>query len=88
MDVGGHRPDHGEVVGDAGGVGEGFAELEAGDAGGDGAEGAADIDGGVGFGVEGLVLGRTSAEEEDDAGFGAAEAGGAGEGGGRGIAAQ
>ena len=66
-----HRPGH---------LRQQFADLQAGDVGGDGAVLAADLLRGVGLGVERVVVGKAAAEEDEDDRLGAGARGGAGRG--------
>ncbi len=61
------RADEGDLVHDAGAVGQVLADAQAGDAGGDGFVFAADLGGGGGLHVEGVVVaGAAPLVEEDD----------------------
>ena len=64
----GDAADDGELVHDLGGQGQVLADVNAGDAGGDGVELAAKLAGRVGLRVPGLVLRRAAALVEDDDG--------------------
>ena len=66
----GERPDGGPLVGAAGEQRQVFADAEAGGAGRDGAELAADRVGGVRLRVEALVLGQPAGQEDVDHRFG------------------
>jgi hypothetical protein len=66
----GERADDGPEVGASGEGGEVFADVDAWGACGDGLEFAADFCRGVGFHVEGFLLGEAAGEEDADDGFG------------------
>ena len=80
--AGDERADDGEFAGEGGEFGEGRAEGDAWDGGGDFAGGAADVRGGVHFGVERFELGGTAVHEEEDDGAVFEGIGGGGSGGG------
>ena len=75
----GERADEGPEVRAGGEGGEVLADVDARGAGGDGAEFAADVSRGVGFHVEGFLLGETAGEEDEDDGFGVSGGGWGGE---------
>jgi hypothetical protein len=70
-----HGADDGKLVGVAGEEGEVLADIDAGDAGGDGFEEASDFGGGFGLEVPGILVGGAAPHEEEDAGLGASEGG-------------
>ena len=59
--------DGGEFVGDLGEFGDHFTEVKAGDGGFDGFQIAANIGGGVGFGIETFVVTWAAIEPDEDA---------------------
>lgn len=67
------RTDEGELVSPVGEAGEMFADLDAGDVGGDRSELASIFGGGLGLEVEGLHVAGSTPEPEDDHGLGGTE---------------
>ena len=76
------------MMGDPGGEREGFTELHSGHRRGDRTEVSPNIHGGIGFRIKRFMLGRTAAQEDNDAGFGPAKTCGLGDWIGSRTAAQ